>query len=99
MIKQRLFSGNEDNGNYIVTAFLGVTAPSGNSAFTNRAWIITPTIAAGKGWGDFDVQATVGVAIPTRDQSSLGTSIASNVAFQLHLDRYFWPEFEINDSQ
>jgi hypothetical protein len=99
VIKQRLLSANEENGNYVVSAFLGVTAPSGNSTFTNHAWIITPTIAAGKGWGDFDVQGTVGVAIPTKDQSTLGTSIASNIAFQYHLYQYFWPEFEINDTQ
>ena len=98
VIKQRLFSGNEQNGNYVVSAFLGVTAPSGNSAFTNHAWIITPTIAAGKGWGDFDVQATVGVAIPNKDQSTLGTSVASNISFQYHLFQYLWPEVEVNDT-
>ena len=98
VIKQRLFSGNEDNGNYIVTAFLGVTAPSGNSAFTNNAWIITPTIAGGKGWGDFDIQATLGVAVPSKHQGTLGTSVASNVALQYHLLKYLWPEFEVNDT-
>jgi len=99
VVKQRLFSGNEENGNYIVTAFLGVTAGSGNAAFTNKTWLVTPTIAAGKGWGDFDIQATIGVAIPFRNQSTLGTSIASNIAFQYHLGTYFWPEFEVNGTK
>jgi hypothetical protein len=98
VVKQRLLSANEQEGNYIVTAFLGVTAASGNAAFTNAAWIITPTIAAGKGWGDFDVQATMGVALPTRNQSTLGTSVATNIAFQYHAYQYFWPELEINDT-
>jgi hypothetical protein len=98
VIKQRLLSGNEENGDYVVSAFLGVTAPSGDSAFTNHAWVITPTLAAGMGFGDFDVQGTVGVAIPTRDQSTLGVSVASNIAFQYHIGQYFWPEFEINDT-
>ncbi len=98
VIKQRLFSANEENGNYIVTAFLGVTAPSGNAAFTNHSWVVTPTIAAGKGWGDFDIQGTVGVAIPTSAENTLGTSVATNIAFQYHLFTYFWPEFEINDT-
>jgi hypothetical protein len=66
IVKQRLLSANEQDGNYIVTAFLGVTAPSGNAAFTNGAWIVTPTIAGGKGWGDFDIQATRGLRSPTR---------------------------------
>jgi hypothetical protein len=96
VVKQRLLSANEDQGNYIVTTFLGVTIPSGNANFTNRTWIVTPTIAAGKGWGDFDIQATTGVAFPFRNQSTLGTSIATNVAFQYHAFEYLWPEFEIN---
>jgi hypothetical protein len=96
VVKQRLISANEDNGNYIVTAFLGVTAPSGSAPFTNGTWIVTPTLAAGKGWGNFDIQATTGVALPFRNQSTLGTSIATNVAFQYHLFEYFWPEFEVN---
>jgi hypothetical protein len=98
VVKQRLLSANEDNGNYVVSAFLGVTAASGNAAFTNKTWIVTPTLAAGKGWGDFDIQATTGVAIPFRNQSTLGTSIATNVAFQYHFAKYFWPEFEVNDT-
>jgi hypothetical protein len=96
VVKQRLLTANEQEGNYIVTAFLGVTAPSGNENFTNGAWIITPTIAGGKGWGDFDVQATSGIGIPTRNQSTYGTVWSTNIAFQYHLYEYFWPEFEIN---
>jgi hypothetical protein len=98
VVKQRLLSADEQNGNYILTAFLGVTADSGSPVFTNNTWIVTPTIAAGKGWGDFDIQATTGVAIPFQNQSTLGTSVATNVAFQYHLMEYFWPEFEINNT-
>jgi len=98
VVKQRLLSADEQDGNYIVTAFLGVTAPTGYSGFTNGTWIVTPTLAAGKGWGDFDIQATTGVALPFRNQSTLGTSVATNVAFQYHLFEYFWPEFEVNST-
>ena len=48
-VKQRLISANEENGNYIVTTFLGVQAPTGQVPFTNDAWVMTPTLAAGKG--------------------------------------------------
>jgi hypothetical protein len=41
-VKQRLVSANEENGNYIVSAFLGVQAPTGIAAFTNHSWIVTP---------------------------------------------------------
>jgi hypothetical protein len=96
IIKQRLLSANEQNGNYIVTAFLGFTAPTGTPAFTNRSWIITPTLAGGKGWGDFNIQATVGIPVPLAHQDIIGTSIATNVALQFHVLQYFWPEFEMN---
>jgi hypothetical protein len=97
-IKQRLLSANEDNGNYIVTAFLGVQEPLGTPAFTNHAFVITPTLAAGKGWGDFDIQATIGTGLATAHASTIGTSIVSNVTLQYHVDEYFWPEVEFNDT-
>ena len=96
LVKQRLLSANESNGNYIVSAFLGVQAPIGSRAFTNHAWEITPTLAGGKGWGDFDVQATSGVTVPLGSETKIGTSVATNVALQYHLLRYFWPEVEFN---
>jgi hypothetical protein len=97
-IKQRIVSEPEDKGNYIVTTFLGFQAPMLGSPFTNKAWVITPTLAGGKGFGDFDVQATVGVPIPTAYESVIGTSLVTNVAFQYHIGEYFWPEVELNDT-
>jgi hypothetical protein len=97
-IKQRIISAPEDKGNYIVTTFLGVQAPMLGSPFTNKAWVITPTLAGGKGWGDFDVQATMGVPIPTSYESVIGTSLVTNVALQYHFAQVFWPEVEFNDT-
>ena len=57
---------------------------------------MTPTLAAGKGWGDFDIQATVGVPIPLEHENTIGTSIVTNATLQYHVARYFWPEFEVN---
>lgn len=98
LIKQRFLSGNEQNGDYIVSGFLGVQAPTGSAAFTNHAWMLTPTLAAGKGWGPFDVQATVGAPIPLSHESEIGASVVTNVALQAHIDQYFWPELEFNDT-
>src|ERR1700722_219384 len=95
-VKQRFFSANEQDGNYIVTGFLGVQAPTGAAAFTNDAWVITPTLAAGKGWGNFDVQGTIGVPIPLSHENTIGTSVVTNVALQYHLGQFFWPEIEAN---
>jgi hypothetical protein len=98
LVKQRIVSANEQNGNYIVTAFLGVQAPTGVKALTNDAWVVTPTLAAGKGWGDFDVQATIGVPIPLSHENIIGTSLVTNIAFQYHFATYFWPEVEVNST-
>lgn len=99
-IKQRLLSANEENGNYILSAFLGFQAPTGIPAFTNKpAWIVTPTIAGGYGWHDFDVQGTVGYTLPTNEQNHIGTSIVTSATLQYHFAEYFWPEFALNDTQ
>ena len=95
-IKQRFASANEQNGNYILTGFLGFQAPTGIAKFTNNAWMVTPTLAAGKGWGRWDIQATVGVPIPLAHESAVGLSVISNTTLQYHLGKYFWPEIEAN---
>lgn len=98
LLKQRLLSANAANGDYIVTAFLSFTAPTGSTVFTQNAWVITPTIAAGKGFGPFDVQATIGAGLPVEHESTIGYAVATNVTFQYHVADYFWPEFEVNDT-
>jgi hypothetical protein len=99
-IKQRLLSANEENGNYILSAFLGFQAPTGITAFTNRpAWIVTPTIAGGIGWGDFDIQGTISYALPTDERNHIGTSLVTSATLQYHIGEYFWPEFALNDTQ
>ena len=55
LIKQRLLSAPEDQGNYIVTAALGGLAPTGSALFTNNAYVVTPSLLAGKGLGQFNV--------------------------------------------
>ena len=96
LIKQRFLSANEENGNYILTGFLGLQAPTGIALFSNESYIITPTIAGGKGWGRFDFQATFGVAFPLEHVNDIGTAFITNVAFQYHYGKIFWPEFEVN---
>ena len=99
LLKYRFAAANEERGNYIVTGFLGVTLPTGSEAFTNKKAIVTPTIAAGKGWGTrdagFDIQSTLGMAIPTGNTAALGKPVIWNTAFQGHIGR-LWPELEVN---
>ena len=99
-IKQRLLSANEEDGNYILTAFVGFQAPTGITAYTERpAWIVTSTIAGGIGWGDFDVQGTIGYTLPTNEVNHVGTSLVTSTTLQYHFAEYFWPEFALNDTQ
>jgi hypothetical protein len=96
LIKYRLLSANEEDGNYIVTAFMGFSAPTGDDGNSSRHGIFTPTIAFGKGFGDFDFQSTAGIALPSGGLQRLGMPVASNTAFQYRVFRFFWPEFEVN---
>lgn len=98
LVKYRLLSANEQHGNYILTAFLGWSLPTGQ--FSNGALhpVITPTIAYGKGLGNFDLQGTAGIGLPTADTSTLGRTIAWNNAFQYRVFRKFWPEVELNST-
>ncbi len=99
LLKYRFLSANEEQGSYIVTGFLGVSLPTGSGAFTNHKTIITPAIAGGKGWGTraagFDIQSTLGIAIPTGDLATLGSPITWNTTFQAYTGK-LWPELEVN---
>jgi len=96
LVKYRLLSANEELGNYILTAFMGFSAPTGDDGNSNGHALFTPTIAGGKGWGNFDVQSTVGISFPNGGEDRLGWPLAWNTAFQYHFARFFWPEFETN---
>jgi hypothetical protein len=98
LFKLRLASANEESGNYIVTGFLGFTLPWGSAHTTGGHVVTTPTIAAGKGWGDFAVQSTFGVSIPDYGAASWGsgTPLLWNTALQYHVAWKLWPELEFN---
>ncbi|HTS54650.1 MAG TPA: hypothetical protein VMH26_15350 [Burkholderiales bacterium] len=100
LVKLRLLSENEEHGNYIVTAFLGVAIPTGSAAFTTNQTVWTPTIAAGKGWGTresgFDIQSTLSISYGDVNQAQIGEPIIWNTAFQAHVFDKLWPEIEFN---
>jgi len=94
LLKYRFLTGNEEHGNYIVTAFLGGSIPYGR--FASEYASITPTVAFGKGFHQFDFQSTLGWTIPTGGRQKSGTPVAYNTAFQYHVLRKLWPEVEVN---
>ena len=98
LMKYRLLSRNEQHGAAILTVFLGGGIPTGTHQNGSISAIVTPTLAAGKGWGKFDVQATLGGNFPVDSLRQLGRTVLSNSAFQYHLLKQVWPEVEINSS-
>jgi hypothetical protein len=96
LVKYRLAAKNEETGNYVVTAFLGATIPTGSYANGSRNAVLTPSLGFGKGWGNFDIQSTVGVGIPVSDVRVLGTPVLYNTAFQYRILKKLWPELEVN---
>jgi hypothetical protein len=98
LVKYRLLSANEQHGSYILTAFLGWSLPTGDHKNGAPHATVTPTIAYGKGLGNFDVQGTFGIAFPASDTNLLGRNYLWNNAFQYRMFRKFWPEVEINST-
>jgi hypothetical protein len=103
LAKERIFSRNEEHGDAIVTAFVGATIPTGKNGNGSCCAVVTPTLAVGKGWGNFDVTSTAGGSLPVTNAVGLGHTIAWNNVAQYRLAktgvaRFFWPEFEANTS-
>jgi hypothetical protein len=105
LVKYRFASGNEQNGNYIVTGFFQMSDPGGTAGkISNDVLVAQPTIAFGKGWGDFDIQSTLSQqypvsaigATPSATMTAFGDPILWNTTFQYHFLQYFWPELEVN---
>ena len=96
--KFRIFSANEQHGNYILTVFVGGSIPTGVYKNGSAAAVVTPYVAGGKGWGKFDIESTFGAGIPVTGHNTIGHAMAWNVTGQYHLARYFWPEIEMNST-
>jgi len=100
-VKYRFLSAPEESGNYVFSAFLNVSVPTGSDAVTAGKPIYSPTLAWGQGWGTrtrgFDIQSTLAVSIPGGDKARIGVPVVWNTAFQGHvLTDWFWPEFEMS---
>jgi hypothetical protein len=103
LAKYRLLSRNEEHGNEIVTAFLGATVPTGKNGNGSCCSVVTPTLAIGKGFGQFAVTSTSGASLPISNSIGLGHTITWNNAIQYRVGkispaRFLWPEIEFNSS-
>lgn len=103
LMKYRILSRNEEHGNAILTAFLGATVPTGKDANGSCCAVVTPTIAAGKGFGQLALTSTLGGSLPVSNAKGLGHTVTWNNVAQYRLAkagvaRLFWPEVEFNSS-
>lgn len=99
-LKYRLRSRKEHNGNYIITAWVNAAVPTGSYRNGAVAPVITPTLAAGKGWWNSRVvvQNTLAVGVPVGESARLGYPLQLNTALQYRLRRYLWPQLEQNST-
>jgi len=78
--KYQFAAANEQHGNYAVTAIVYATVPTGKNANGSCCAIVTPALAAGKGWGRWAVMSLLSGTLPASNAHGLGHTIAwSNV--------------------
>jgi Putative MetA-pathway of phenol degradation len=98
LVKYRLLARDENHGNYILTAFLGASVPTGSHNIGAGHGTFSPTLAAGKGFGEFSVQSTVAITLSTSSGEAVGRPISHNTALQYQVRSIFWPEVEVNST-
>jgi hypothetical protein len=94
--KYRILSANEKNGNYMLSAQVTATIPTGSYSNGSTDASVSPTLLGGKGFGNFDVISSVGGTLPTGDTVKLGRSVAWNTTAQYRIHKFVWPEIEDN---
>ena len=97
-VKYRFVSANEQHGNYIVTTFVAASVPTGTYKNGAPHAVFTPTLAAGKGWGQFDVLSTAGIQLATAESQKLGQPVNWNVVAQHRFLGKISPELEMNST-
>jgi hypothetical protein len=95
-VKFRAFSATEGRGDYFVGFFFGGTLPTGTPPNGVGHTILSPTLAAAKGIGHWDIQTTIGANLPVSGADILGQAIIFNTAINYKFKRRVWPMLEQN---
>jgi hypothetical protein len=98
LAKYRIASGNAQHGAYTLSAWVLTTVPTGTYKNGSTNASVAPSVGAGKGFGAFDVQTTLGATLPTGTPASTtaGRPVAWNTVAQYRVGKLFWPELESN---
>ncbi len=95
-VKYRAFSATEGRGDYFVGFFFGGSLPTGSPPNGIGHTILSPTLAAAKGIGPWDIQTTVGAILPASGTNLLGRAIVFNTAVDYKIKGKIWPMLEQN---
>ncbi len=94
--KYRILSRNEKSGNYILSAGLLASIPTGSYSNGAADATVTPQLTGGKGYGHFDVFSTIAGTLPVHNAEKAGRPVASNTVAQFRIGKYAIPEVEDN---
>jgi hypothetical protein len=97
-VKFRAFSATEQKGDYFVGFFLGGSFPTGTPPNGQGHAVLSPTFAAAKGIGSWDLQSTIGANLPTSGANILGRAIVFNTAVDYRIKGKIWPMLEQNST-
>jgi hypothetical protein len=98
LTKLRLFAASRSHGDYALTLFLNTSIPTGSYKNGSPHSVLTPTIAGGKGLGDFVYQGTFGADLPSSQGSILGRRMIWNNALQYRGFGKLQPEMEVSSN-
>ena len=97
-VKFRAFSATEGKGDYFVGFFFGGSFPTGTPPNGLGHTVLTPTFAAAKGLGPWDIQTTIGANLPATGANVLGRMIVFNTAVDYRIKGKIWPMLEQNST-
>src|ERR1700674_932613 len=90
------FSATEGRGDYFVGFFFAGSLPTGSPPNGTGHTILSPTLAAAKGLGHWDIKTTFGANLPASGANLLGRAIVFNTAVNYKIKKVFWPMLEQN---
>lgn len=97
-VKFRAFSRTEGEGDYFVGFFFGGSVPTGSTPNGLGRPVVSPTFAAAKGLGPWDIQTTIGANLPTSGTNVLGRTLLFNTEVDYRIKGKIWPMFEQNST-
>src|SRR5260370_9789676 len=97
-VKYRAFSAPEGQGDYFLGFFLGGSFPTGTPPNGVGHTVLSPTFAAAKGIGPWDIQSTIVANLPPSGANILGRTILFNTPVNYNIKGKIIPMLEHNST-